>query len=243
MLKRYIVSICLLGLILLLPACGNHTYHIVKSGDTLYSIGWAYGYDHKQIAAWNGIDEPFSIHTGQKIRLTPSDNKSVKSANQKVVDVSVNKQAVGKRNSTSTRAARNGKSSVVSKPTKKLAWKWPTTSKKVVQYFSESDIRKKGINIAGRNGQSINAAAAGRVVYSGTGLIGYGRLIIIKHNNKFLSAYAHNRELLVREGDQIRRGQKIATMGSSGTSRVMLHFEIRRDGLPVNPLHYLPKKG
>ena len=232
---------------LLLVACGNHTYHIVKPGETLYSIGWAYGYDHKQIAAWNGIDEPFSIHTGQRIRLTPLNNKSAKSANHKIIDVSVNKQPASKRNSATTRStsrtAKNKKSSVVSKSTKRLAWKWPTTSKKVVQYFSESDIRKKGINIAGRNGQSIKAAAAGRVVYSGTGLIGYGRLIIIKHSNKFLSAYAHNRELLVKEGDQIRLGQKIATMGSSGTSRVMLHFEIRRDGLPVNPLHYLPKKG
>ncbi len=275
MLGRYLIIIISLGLNLLLSACGNHTYHVVKSGETLYSIGWAYGYDYKRIAAWNGIDEPYSINNGQIIKLVPPKGKAAGNRRQhsrsNVDDVNQTRdnarkglhyapsrrsltndnskdESSDKSNNKSIYKNNNNKINItdnrkIKNRAKKIAWKWPTISKNIVQYFSATDIGKKGVKIAGRNGQSIKAAASGRVVYSGSGLIGYGRLIIIKHDGVYLSAYAHNRELLVKEGDEIKLGQKIATMGSSGTNRVMLHFEIRRDGVPVNPLDFLPRRG
>ena len=117
-------------------------------------------------------------------------------------------------------------------------WRWPAKGK-VVTSFSRSG--GKGIDIAGKFGQTIVAASAGRVVYSGSGLIGYGQLIIVKHNKRYLSAYAHNNKILVKEGDTVTGGQRIAEMGRSGSNRAMLHFEIRRDGKPIDPLRYLPK--
>ena len=248
------VAIILLLCVMLLSACGSHTYHVVRPGDTLYSIGWAYGYDYKQIANWNDIDQPYAINEGQIIRFSKTD--AAKKTNQvgknsKVSLVSLHEKSrktqKPKNNPINSRklSASNKKRSI-----KNISWKWPTTSKNVVQYFSPyvksnrvNDKVNKGLNIAGRRGSSIKAAAAGRVVYSGSGLIGYGRLIIIKHNDSFLSAYAHNKEILVKEGEQIKLGQRIATMGSSGTNRVILHFEIRRNGQPVNPLKFLPKHG
>ncbi len=122
-----------------------------------------------------------------------------------------------------------------------VRWLWPTSGG-VLTTFAASDPGRKGIDIAGSYGQPVKAAAAGQVVYSGSGLIGYGELIIIKHNQRFLSAYGHNRKRLVAEGDQVVAGQKIAEMGSSGADRSLLHFEIRRDGEPVNPQAFLPKR-
>ncbi|MFA0414127.1 peptidoglycan DD-metalloendopeptidase family protein [Vibrio renipiscarius] len=118
-------------------------------------------------------------------------------------------------------------------------WLWPTKGR-VIKNFSAGDQGNKGIDIAGQRGQSINATAAGSVVYSGNALRGYGNLVIIKHNDKYLSAYAHNDKLLVHEGQSVKAGQKIATMGSSGTNSVRLHFEIRYQGKSVNPKRYLP---
>jgi lipoprotein NlpD len=133
------------------------------------------------------------------------------------------------------------------KPTKSikksgsLRWHWPTHGH-VIETFSSKSSTRKGIDIAGRLGQGVKAASAGRVVYSGSGLRGYGKLIIVKHNEQYLSAYAHNRKLLVKQGDTVKLGQRIAEMGRSGTDRVKLHFEIRREGNPVNPMRYLPKR-
>jgi len=259
---RYLIIIISLSMSLLLFACGNHTYHVVRPGETLYSIGWLYGYDYRRIALWNNIDEPYAINDGQIIKVVPpkgeATRNSRRSANN-VVDVSVdnvsNNVSNNKSRKQSNKSYKNNefKSNINNSTANnsrdsrggidRIAWKWPTVSKNIVQYFSASDIRRRGLKIAGRNGQSIKAAASGRVVYSGSGLIGYGRLIIIKHSGAYLSAYAHNRELLVTEGDEIKRGQRIATMGSSGTNRVMLHFEIRRKGVPVNPLDFLPQRG
>ena len=119
------------------------------------------------------------------------------------------------------------------------SWLWPTTGKIIGSFGKSGD---KGIQLAGTFEQPIVAAANGRVVYSGTGLVGYGRLIVLKHNKHFFSAYAHNSRILVEEGDIVRGGQRIALMGSSGSSRVKLHFEIRRNGKPVDPLSYLPRR-
>jgi lipoprotein NlpD len=118
-------------------------------------------------------------------------------------------------------------------------WIWPTKGR-IIRKFSIGDQGNKGVDIAGRRGQSVVSSAPGTVVYSGNALRGYGNLVIIKHNDKYLSAYAHNDRLLVKEGQNVKAGQKIATMGSSGTNKVRLHFEIRYQGKPVNPKRYLP---
>ena len=119
-------------------------------------------------------------------------------------------------------------------------WSWPAKGR-LLSTFSHNDAGRKGVDISGRLGQPVQAAAAGKVVYSGNGLRGYGNLIIVKHNEEFFSAYAHNKKNLVKENQIVKARQKIADMGKSGTNKVKLHFEIRRDGKPVNPLSYLPK--
>jgi lipoprotein NlpD len=124
--------------------------------------------------------------------------------------------------------------------TTQLHWRWPAQGR-LLRRFDSNGTGKKGIAIGGRLNSPVVAAAGGRVVYRGSGLVGYGRLIIVKHNNNYLSAYGHNQELLVDEGDQVRAGQLIARMGSSGTNQVMLHFEIRQNGKPVDPLKLLPR--
>ena len=133
------------------------------------------------------------------------------------------------------KARDNGKADTVTG-----SWAWPTDGQ-ILKRYSDSD-SGKGLDIGGNRGQSVKAAAAGRVVYQGSGLRGYGQLIIIKHSDEFLSAYAHNDRIYVKEGDVVKRGQKIADMGSTGTDRVKLHFEIRRQGVPTDPLRYLPKR-
>lgn len=122
-----------------------------------------------------------------------------------------------------------------------IKWGWPASGK-IVSTFKTKGAVNKGINIASAYGTKVTAAAKGRVVYAGSGLLGYGNLVIIDHNQQFLSAYAHNSRVLVKENDMVEKGQKVAEMGNSGADRVMLHFEIRRDGKPVNPLRYLPKQ-
>ena len=124
---------------------------------------------------------------------------------------------------------------------KHLTWRWPTKGR-VVSTYSKSAAGRKGINIAGKSGQNVVASAAGKVVYSGNGLPRYGNLLIIKHNDVYLSAYAHNKKLLVKEGQQVKAGQKVAIMGKTGAQRDQLHFEIRRNGKPVDPLRFLPKQ-
>ena len=126
-------------------------------------------------------------------------------------------------------------------PNRRLSWQWPTQGS-VTLRFAAADPARKGIKIAGALGQPIRAAERGSVVYSGSGLIGYGQLIIIKHNDNYLSAYGNNRKLLVKEGDQVTKGQRIADMGRANGGQSVLHFEIRREGEPVNPLSLLPRK-
>ena len=122
-----------------------------------------------------------------------------------------------------------------------MHWQWPASGP-ILRRFDGEASGKKGISIGGTHGNQVRAAAAGRVVYAGSGLVGYGRLIILKHNDTYLSAYGHNRDLFVQEGAEVRAGQVIADMGSSGTNRIQLHFEIRRNGKPVDPLRYLPRR-
>ncbi len=240
--------------------------HIVKRGDTLYSIAWRYGLDYRQVAAWNEVPEPHTIYPSQKLRLTqpprsasmqttqrpssplggienrplppPSSSQSKTAPAPGMPSKSVPKASASSRTASTgslkksdKRAAKGGNA-----PVKR--WHWPAKGR-IVTTYSQSGGR--GIDIAGKFGQPILAASNGRVVYSGSGLIGYGQLIIVKHNKRYLSAYAQNNKILVKEGDTVTGGQRIAEMGRSGSNRVLLHFEIRRDGKPIDPVRYLPK--
>ncbi len=222
-------------------------YHIVDKGDTLYSIAWRYNYDYKTVASWNKINAPYTIYPGQLIRLKPVLEKKVNSIKSKVIVKKTPSSSLPRPGTKSTSKKIVKKQNVVARKSKTKAtlpkgpikWSWPTTGKLVK---SNSPTSKKGIDISGKSGQRIKAAAAGEVVYSGSGLLGYGKLIIIKHNETYLSAYAYNSKLLVKEGDRVHAGQKISEMGQDNTGRTVLHFEIRKNGKPVTPGKHLPKK-
>lgn len=198
--------------------------HVVRSGETVHGIARSRGVRPKDLIAWNGLKPPYLLTPGQRLRLTSSETKTA---------LAKPREAVTK--TTTTAAAPH-------EPDERgaIAWVWPTEGAVAVHFAPNSG--EKGIDIAGTAGQAIRAAAGGKVVYQGSGLRGYGQLIIIKHNADFLSAYAHCAAINVQEGSVIKAGQKIAAMGSSGTDRVKLHFEIRRRGTPVDPLGFLPRK-
>jgi len=202
--------------------------HVVRSGDTLFSIAWAVGLDYRELARWNGIQTPYVIQPGQRLKMTPPpENLSKNSA------LPQPKPAKIPPKSTSTPKF-NNKIEAFS------GWVWPVEGP-ILKGFSASN-GNKGIDIGGSSGRGVRAAASGKIVYAGSGLRGYGRLIIVKHDEVYLSAYAHNSKLLVEDGAKVRKGQQIALMGDTGTDRVMLHFEIRKRGKPVNPLKFLPTR-
>ncbi len=205
------------------------THHQVKAGETLYSIAFEYGRDHRDVARWNRIRRPYIIYPRQKLRIIPisSDRKTKKQLTK-----------VGTRHST-VKKSKPVDSKIRYVSNSKLKWLWPTRGK-VVSTFSIRDPGRRGIDIAGKKGQPVSAAAAGRVVYSGNGLRGYGNLIILKHNDTYFSAYAHTEDVVVKENEKVKLGQKLADMGNTSTDKTKLHFEIRRNGKPVNPLRYLP---
>jgi lipoprotein NlpD len=220
----------------------------VRRGDTLFSIAWRYGLDYRQVARSNDIPSPYTIYPGQKIYLAQkpparsSTNKSSSSSNKspatpaRKIKPSVPAAATATPAPASSGAAgsKTGSANVaVGK------WRWPTTGQVSRGYSSSVH---KGIDISGKRGEAIYAVAAGRVVYAGTGIVGYGELLIVKHNDVYLSAYGHNSRLLVGEGVQVRAGQKIAEKGSSGTDTVKLHFEIRKEGKPIDPKRLLPPR-
>lgn len=220
--------------------------YVVKRGDTLYSIAFRFGWDWKALAAHNGIRSPYVIVPGQVIRFSATSKapvvakKTTASTTRKPALATKNKPvstAKPVRSVTSTPQTSQPVAAAVAQG----KWLWPTQGTLVGRYSSNTSLNK-GIDIAGQLGQSIVATADGSVVYAGSGLRGYGELIIIKHNDTFISAYGHNRRLLVNEGQTVKAGQKIAEMGSTGTDQVKVHFEIRRQGKPVDPLQYLPKQ-
>ena len=229
----------------MLGACGSFGDHVVKKGETLYSISWRYGQDYRKLAQWNGISPPYIIHEGQRLRVTPPPGMArapatASAAKQNAAPAASRRQ---KQETGQVRAPVPRRPVAKAPAPRGLTWAWPAEGQ-LISRFSARDAGRKGIDIAGPPGTAVRAAAPGRVVYSGDGIPRYGHLLIIKHNDKFLSAYAHNRRLLVREGAVVKQGQRIAEMGRSGTgvSRAMLHFEIRADGVPVDPLAYLPRK-
>jgi len=232
-------------------------YHQVQKGETVYSIAWMYGQDYKNLARWNGIPRPYAIYPKQMLALKPGLRKlsefrpsrkhrpakgNRKAPQKKITSKVVKKPQYRHKPKTASRTKQNTTSTSTRITNQRVkTWLWPTKGK-VIRKFSRQDSGKKGIAIAGVAGQRILAAASGKVVYSGAGLLRYGKLIIIKHNNTYLSAYAHNRRILVKEGSFVKQGQKIAEMGKSGTGRVTLHFEIRKNGKPVNPVYFLSKR-
>ncbi len=216
-------------------------YHVVLKGDTLYSIAWRYGIDHRRLADWNGVPYPYTIYPGQRLLVVKP--RVVATAPSQPAAKSVTPSPV-KTQSQPRNPPKPAPAPATKKSLKtgvKLRWQWPTKGK-VVQEYSAKDPNRKGIEIAGAAGESILAAEAGTVVYSGTGLIGYGQLVIVKHNSDYLSAYGHNRRLLVKEGDKVSRGMRIAEMGINGDGQARLHFEIRFNGAPVNPVSLLPSR-
>ncbi|MCK5893943.1 MAG: peptidoglycan DD-metalloendopeptidase family protein [Endozoicomonadaceae bacterium] len=214
-------------------------WHVVKPGETLFSIAWLYGKDYRELAGANKIGSPYLIHPDQKLSLSahivPSGLSSVPSI------LTTKKQLAKPR---SDKVYRKSTSPITKKKLESLQvlrWRWPANGR-VLSHFSAQGRMNKGIDIAGNIGEPVIATAAGEVVYAGSGLKGYGNLIIVKHNDSYLSAYAHNKALFVKEGGVVKASQKIAEIGSTGTSEPKLHFEIRRNGKPVDPLLYLSKR-
>ena len=210
--------------------------YIVKQNDSLYSIAWAFGLDFQQLAHWNRIAKPYVIRPGQRLRLRPA--PAVRAVATQPGPATGNTAAATaappKAQPKGPPAPATGGDSAA------ISWIWPAEGKLVGTYSAPKNVH--GIQIAGRSGTAINATGAGEVVYVGEALLGYGKLIIVRHNPIFLSAYAHNQSILVAEGEHVRAGQQIATMGSSGANRTMLHFEIRKHGKPVDPLTYLVRQ-
>lgn len=212
--------------------------HIVAKGETLYSIAFAVGEDVRTVAAWNHIRPPYTIYPNQQIRVTSppvtvTPRTRTSSTQTKPTPPPAPREKTYSDTSNSTNRKRAN--------SQKISWQWPTNGK-IIGTYAAKDVGIKGLDIAGKAGQPIYAAAGGMVVYSGDGLRGYGQLIIIKHDDTYFSAYAHNRRLLVKEDEKVNKGQHIADMGSTEADQTMLHFEVRRDGKPVDPLRYLPKR-
>lgn len=207
---------------------------IVQRGDTLYRIATRNGIAYRDLAAWNGIQPPYTIYPGQRLRLYPGSGGDPGGR--------VTRGPVRPAPSTSP-AARPSSAAPASSPAiaSDIDWRWPAEGQ-LISRFQAGQPTMQGIDIAGTAGAPVRAAGEGVVVYSGNGLVGYGELIIIKHNDHWLSAYGHNRSRLVAEGESVQAGQKIAELGRTGAPRDMLHFEIRYNGKPVDPLRYLPQR-
>lgn len=258
-------------------------YHIVKKGDTLYSIALDYGQDYRELAAWNNLEDPGLIRIDQRLRLFPPDSVGTQTiaapvplaaltaapvfSEPKARKLPYSEQALAQLNAPATKEATPSAAAATSvqtpgKPASapsvapppspaavqkeipvgdgKMTWEWPAQGKLLYGFGQGSN--QKGVGIEGRTGQPVLASAPGKVVYSGSGLRGYGKLIIIKHNASYLSVYAHNSQILVREGQTVAKGQKIGEIGNTDSDRIALHFEIRRLGKPIDPLQYLPER-
>ncbi len=227
---------------------GKVGYYTVKPGDTLLKISLEHGQASRDIAAWNQLNDPNRIEVGQVLRvIAPAAGEVVVKPVPKPVvaaapvDQPVPAPATAAPSSAAapTTAAPAEPAALATGPDPATHWIWPVSGGVLAGF---DDVKNKGIDLAGKAGDPVLAVADGRVVYVGAGLRGYGNLIILKHDNVFLTAYAHNRTLLVKEDQTVLKGQKIAEMGSSDTDRVKLHFEVRRQGKPVDPMKHLPPR-
>jgi lipoprotein NlpD len=230
---------------------GKPGYYTVKAGDTLIRIGLDSGQNWKDLVRWNGLDNPNLIEVGQVVRVVPPGVDAGAASTRPVLPARVDGRPADPRapvpGTGSAPAAAAVASQAVNAPSAgaprdgddDIAWAWPAAGP-VLTTFEKGKV--KGVSIAGKAGDAVLAAADGRVVYAGSGLRGYGNLIILKHNNTYLTAYAHNQTLLVKEDQAVRRGQRIADMGSTDSDVVKLHFEIRKQGRPVDPVKLLPAR-
>jgi len=227
------VKLCLVLLLALAAGCSSlapterepervsrTSVHVVRRGETLYQIAWQHRLDPRDLARWNGIRNPDVLRVGQRLALTPPRTT-----------------AAPRRSAGATPSSSSPRPPALP-PQPMPQWLWPTDGAVVMGFGSATGIAT-GVAIGGREGQPVRAAAAGRVVYAGSGLIGYGQLVILKHNDTYLSAYGHNSRLLVTQGQDVTAGATIALMGVGPERQPRLHFEIRRDGTPVDPLQFL----
>ena len=229
-------------------AYSDKTYR-VKAGDTLYSIAWYSGNDYRDLARINKIPSPYQIQPGQILTLVeltksirPKSNTTTGQTSKTIANQPVDpskKQAYGKSEQKLNKDPVG--SSTGQFPDRVKSWHWPT-NETVSRGFSVKEQGNKGLDFSGTVGLPILAAADGKVVYTGDALRGFGRLVIIKHSEAYLTAYAHNDKMLVKEQQWVKAGQKIATMGRSGTDKVKLHFEVRYKGKSIDPLRYLPRR-
>ena len=231
---------------------GKPGYYTVKPGETLIRIGLETGQPWKDIARWNNLEQPNQLEVGQVLRVLPpgvgttaASSNSSTTAVAVAVPTGVVTRPVTSSNVGGSPVPPGGKPAtataegVTAAGEDQIAWSWPVKGP-VLAGFDE--VKNKGLDLGGSAGDAVLAAADGRVVYVGAGLRGYGNLIILKHNSTYLTAYAHNQSLLVKEDQSVRKGQKIAEMGSSDADRVKLHFEVRRQGKPVDPAKFLPAR-
>jgi lipoprotein NlpD len=200
---------------------GKPGFYTVKPGDTIMQVGRTTGQNWRDIVKWNNLDNPNQVETGQVLRVAPPEG----AVKPPVVAAPV------------TPAPTTPAASAPAGSDDDIAWLWPSSGALIAGY---DDVKSKGLKIGGKLGDPIFASADGRVVYAGSAVRGYGNLVILKHNETYLTAYAHNQTLLVKEDQTVRKGQRIADMGNSDAERVMLHFEVRRNGKPVDPAKYLP---
>lgn len=233
--KRFFINMMLV-FSLVITGCSSSSdsgsVYTVKRGDTLYRISRTTGTSIKDLARLNNISPPYTIEVGQRLKLNPAAGTSTTKSRSSA--------------KSSTRTAANKPPAALPPvswpPVGQRCWRWPTSGKVILPY-SSSDGGNKGIDIAGTRGQPVYAAGAGKVVYVGNQLRGYGNLIMIKHNEDYISAYAHNDKLMVNNGQSVKIGQQIATMGSTDADSVRLHFQIRYRATAIDPLRYLPPQG
>ena len=216
------------------PPQQSADFHIVKSGETLYSIALDQGADYREVAQWNNLDDPTKIQVGQRLRVTPPPGQAHVGPARIAGRVDARSLEAKPLPAQTAPAAR-----IITPPQPEASlFSWPVKGR-ILAEFAEP--RKKGIDIGGTPGQPVVAAAAGRVTYVGTGIQGMGKLVVIKHDNGFITVYAHNKDIVVKEQQAVARGQKIAEMGSTDAERPKLHFQIRKGAAPVDPMLYLPK--
>jgi lipoprotein NlpD len=234
-----------------IPSAFDSATYTVNAGDTLFAIAWYSGNDYRDLAKWNNLSAPYTIRVGQKLTLyqpkpdkrseknsgqtnTQSSKKRVESSKKQAYGESV--KAVSHQKVTAQKAAVSGEF-----PAHVARWVWPAQGK-IIETFKQTGDVNKGIDIQAEQGSPVVSAAAGKVVYTGNALRGYGNLVIIKHTETFLSAYAHNNTILVKERQWVTAGEQIATVGNSGANLVKLHFEVRYRGKSLDPLRYLPSR-
>jgi lipoprotein NlpD len=218
---------------------GKPGYYTVQKGDTLTRVALDHGQSWRDLVRWNSLSNAHLIEVGQVLRVVPP-GSSVETKGVVVQPISGSAEVVPSKPAASSPLPAAGTSSSTAVANDDgLGFIWPASGNLLAGF---DDVKNKGLDIGGKAGDPVLAAADGHVVYAGAGLRGYGNLIILKHNNTFLSAYAHNQALLVKEDQKVNKGQKIAEMGKTDADRVKLHFEIRRQGKPVDPAKYLPSR-